>query len=77
MSKKEIVICNRCKGLGSDYGQKLIDHHKGDYINTSKQCTRCNGRGMLLKTTTIEFKIIVTEDMDKLGYNYQEFGYSG
>ena len=45
----EIVICQRCKGIGKIVTSRCIDHHRRDYIDDEFKCDECGGTGRLKK----------------------------
>ncbi len=49
----EIIICERCKGKGTNKERELVDYHRGEYNTTYIKCTLCKGSGRLKKTTTV------------------------
>lgn len=52
----EIVICPACKGTGTHTIETPTDYHKGLYDYTTRECTRCDGKGRLIKVVTTSYK---------------------
>lgn len=52
----EIIICERCKGNGTNEERELVDYHHGIYNTTHVKCTSCKGSGRLKKTTTVKIE---------------------
>jgi DnaJ-class molecular chaperone len=46
--KKEIIICEKCKGTGKSYSS--MPHGETDTIT----CEMCKGTGVMLRKTTLE-----------------------
>lgn len=52
--KEEIILCDRCNGIGMVKKSELINYHNNIYNNWDEICSICNGSGRLLKKTIEE-----------------------
>ncbi len=59
----EIIICDRCKGLGKVKKSELVDYHHNEYDEWEEVCTYCNGTGRLKKITEIAILKLVNKDL--------------
>jgi DnaJ-class molecular chaperone len=56
MSNEQIVICDKCNGVGQIHKCYDVGTHHSEYEYESKVCESCKGSGRLLKEITVEFK---------------------
>ena len=58
--KKEIILCEMCDGRGySMIPGNCINGHTGEYAASTKEhCRVCDGKGRVVKVTTIEYKVL-------------------
>lgn len=49
----EIVICDTCRGSGSQFRSYYTCHHKGEVDYESWTCEECGGSGRLKQTSVI------------------------
>lgn len=61
---KAIVFCNRCNGWGDIMVPgELENGHTGEYgPSTTRECFECNGKGRVIKITTIEYRKMDDDD---------------
>lgn len=53
---REIVLCPECKGHGERTWDELVNYHKREYDTHSAPCSNCDGKGRLLKVTTVKWE---------------------
>jgi hypothetical protein len=53
--KAEVIICNKCNGIGTYITEELVDYHKGDYETTRHICDKCKGDGRIVEHTRTIF----------------------
>lgn len=53
---KDIVICDKCKGVGKIHRCYDVGSHKSEYEYESKVCKQCKGSGRLCKEVIVKFK---------------------
>ena len=50
-TESEIVICNRCNGIGTTEHKEIEDYHNNEYKHWNEVCNECYGTGRLKITT--------------------------
>ena len=58
MKTEKIILCEACKGKGTEEHSELDDFHHGTYKYWETTCELCGGHGRLIKVTIIETKRI-------------------
>jgi len=56
MTKEEIVICDKCYGVGKIHRCYDVGGHKSEYEYESKICEQCNGSGRFCNEVIVIFK---------------------
>lgn len=46
--ENEVVVCDRCKGLGTYTTEELGDYHKREYYTQRHTCKQCKGDGRVV-----------------------------
>lgn len=61
--KKEIIVCDDCKGSGRKTREVCVDHHRRDWETVDDgPCRCCQGSGRLTVTTTVEIEPFVPKE---------------
>lgn len=48
VKRNEVVVCDRCKGLGTYTTEELGDYHKREYYTERHVCKNCKGDGRIV-----------------------------
>jgi DnaJ-class molecular chaperone len=59
--RKEIIICEVCKGIGKIDQRELVDYHHREWDEWEAACPSCGGTGRMYKFT--ETKKIQTHEL--------------
>jgi hypothetical protein len=54
--KREIVICEYCKGKGYTVNHEVTNYHKGEYEAIKLDCISCDSKGRVVQITTVAFE---------------------
>lgn len=55
-TKREIVICEYCKGKGYAVHHEVTNYHKGEYDSVRVDCIPCDSKGRVVQITTVAFE---------------------
>lgn len=54
--EEEIEVCDYCKGKGFQTTQHCDNQHTREWRIEKYNCQNCDGKGRMIKITTIEYK---------------------
>jgi DnaJ-class molecular chaperone len=64
LDTRRVIICEKCKGAGTQVREELVNYHRRDFACWTVTCQTCGGSGRILETTTVTLTPFVAVPAD-------------